>query len=487
MNPDLAVGSSVTHFVQSNPGLAQAVWSVTDVPSFTYYPLDANSGWIARPPAVVEQDLDALLTFAGDTQIVFQEIGYPTGFANGNIGASEELQREFVARIIPAMRARPKIRFWSLYGSRDVPQWFIDLILQSGDDPNLTEFVTTLGLVREDGSRKPAYRELLSQIEGDPCTLWTKHPDPVWEGFSMAADPCVIRDGDTYRMYFTGFLPQPDRSFIGMASSPDGLNWDWATPVDANTPVSIALDGRPGQWDQFLQSAHVMKVGNEFWMYYTGYVPAPGWFVNPFEIGLATSPDGINWTRVSNDPVFRLAPSGPDNGAMTSQTVVRWNEMFYMVYLGWEIDDQGGFADVRIRGATSHDGINWTRRAQPVFGTPSDELPWLDLALEPSLMQASDGVFYLFISCDNMDNMASPTSIAVLRSCHPFGPWEACPDPILIMTQPWEDNAIVAPHVMEDEGMLRMWYHGLTFNDAVTGERFRIGYAETNFDANPTR
>ncbi|MGV6814007.1 MAG: hypothetical protein ACWA5W_03240 [Phycisphaerales bacterium] len=321
-----------------------------------------------------------------------------------------------------------------------------------------------------------------------PCTLWTKHPDPVWEGLFMAADPSVIRDGDTYRMYFTGFLSEPDRSVIGIATSSDGINWDWATTTDDNNPISIALDGRPGQWDQYLETVHVMKVGDEFWMYYTGYIPNETILVSPYEIGLATSPDGINWTRVSDDPVYRLAQSGPDNGAMTSPAVVQWNGMFFMIYLGWQLDDQGGFVDFRIRGATSPDGINWTRREQPVFGPPSDELPWLDSAIEPTLLQASDGMFYLFITADDEENTSSPTSIALLRSCHPFGPWEACPsDPILTMTRPWEDAEIVAPSVMEDEGKLRMWYHGLTFNDSVTGERFRIGYAETNFDANPAR
>lgn len=330
-------------------------------------------------------------------------------------------------------------------------------------------------------------KDILPLVPGDHCALWSKHPDPVWEGFYMAADPCVIRDGNTYRMFFTGFLPEPDRSLIGMATSDDGINWDWATPTDENNPISIALDGRPGEWDQFLETAHVMKVGNEFWMYYTGYIPDPNRFVNPYEIGLATSTDGINWTRVSDEPVYRLAETGPDNGAMTSPAVVRWGGVFYMIYFGWEIDDQGSFADFRIRGATSPDGMTWTRRAEPVFGPPSDELPWLDVALEPTLMQASDGMFYLFITADDAENTASPSSIAVLRSCHPFGPWEACPDPIVTMTQPWEDDEIIAPYVMEDEGKLRMWYHGLTFNDPVTGERFSIGYAETNFTAHPAQ
>ena len=297
----------------------------------------------------------------------------------------------------------------------------------------------------------------------------------------MAADPTVIRDGDLYRMYFTGFLPDPERSLIGMATSEDGIHWDWATPTDPENPISIALDGRPGKWDQYLETAHIMKVQDEFWMYYTGYIPDANRFVSPYEIGLATSKDGINWSRASDEPVYRLAQSGPDNGAMTSPAVVQWNNMFYMIYLGWQLDDQGEFVDFRIRGATSPDGLTWTRRAQPVFGPPSNELPWLDSAVEPTIMQASDEMFYLFITADDAENTTSPSSIAVLRSCHPFGPWEACPNPLVTMTEPWESIEIIAPHVIEDDGKLRMWYHGLTLDDPDTGERFRIGYAETNF------
>ncbi|MEL7484923.1 MAG: hypothetical protein AAFN41_11305, partial [Planctomycetota bacterium] len=64
------------------------------------------------------------------------------------------------------------------------------------------------------------------------CGPWNALADPVWEGLFMAGDPSVIKTPDgTYVMHFTGFMPEPDRATIGVASSPDGINWDWAGPT----------------------------------------------------------------------------------------------------------------------------------------------------------------------------------------------------------------------------------------------------------------
>jgi beta-xylosidase len=247
--------------------------------------------------------------------------------------------------------------------------------------------------------------------------------------------------------------------------------------------MRLALDGRPGEWDTNMETAHVMRVGDEWWMFYAGCVTVPGRFVCPYEIGLAKSPDGVNWTRASDEPVLPLADAGPDSGAMTSPAVVEFEGEFYMIYLGWELDADGGFVDFRISGAVSEDpeGLVWTRHDEAVLRPPIEGASWIDGAVEPTLMRASDGLFYLYITADRSDDPDSPSNIAVLRSAHPFGPWEACPEPVVRMTEPWESEEVIAPHVMEDEGKLRMWYHGLTLDDPVQGEKFSVGYADVPF------
>lgn len=308
----------------------------------------------------------------------------------------------------------------------------------------------------------------------------------------MAADPCVVFDDASgrYLLYATGFLPEPDRSVIGVAASDDGIVWDWAAPVSSEEPVAIALEGRPGSWDAYVETVHTMRSpdGRQWWMFYTGYVPDPDRFVYPYEIGLAVSGDGVEWTRASDEPVLTLDPDGYDNGAMTSPAVVVHDvdgrSVLHMIYLGWRLNAAGELTGLRINGATSTDGLNWVRHGQPVLETPVEGAPWIEGASEPTLMAGDDGLYYLFVTADAEPGASAPggaltpTSIAVLKSDHPFGPWTACPTPLVTMTQPWESEEVVAPHVLQEGDRWRMWYHGFTLDDPVTAERFRIGHAE---------
>lgn len=317
---------------------------------------------------------------------------------------------------------------------------------------------------------------------GEVCQPWAPRTEPAFEGFFMAADPTVIEFAGLYHLYFTAYLPEPfERSVIAHAVSDDGVEWRWARETTEAQPVAVALDARAGEWDAWLETAFVMRRGDELWMFYTGYQPDPSRFVSPYEVGLARSTDGFDWERVSLEPVHGLSASGADNGAMTSPAVVVHEGVLHMVYLGWQLDETGGFVTFSINGATSVDGLAWTRRAGPVLSIPEGGLGWVDAAVEPSLRKLSNGRFYLFITGDDESNAQSPSSIGVLEASHPFGPWSLCGSPAVTMSQPWHDEEIIAPDVYEDDGVLRMYYHGLTFNDPATGERFRVGYAELPF------
>lgn len=354
--------------------------------------------------------------------------------------------------------------------------------------------ICSIALATCAGQDSPSQFSLSSTWPGPTgsCARWTKTPYPVWEGFYMAADPCVVYDeaNGRYLLYSTGFLPEPDRSVIGVANSADGIAWDWAAPTTPDAPVTVALEGRPGAWDAYVETVHVMRSLDDtrWWMFYTGYVPDPDRFVDPYEIGMAVSEDGIAWTRVSDTPVLTLDPAGFDNGAMTSPAVVvhevEGRPVLHMIYLGWHLDAAGELAGLRINGATSVDGLAWAGRGTPVLQTPIAAAPWIEGVSEPTLAADGHGRYCLFVTADAESGAMTPggpattTSIAVLRSNHPFGPWMACPTPLVTMTQTWESEEVVAPHVIMEQDRWRMWYHGFTLDDPVTGERFRIGHAE---------
>jgi predicted GH43/DUF377 family glycosyl hydrolase len=126
-------------------------------------------------------------------------------------------------------------------------------------------------------------------------------------------------------------------------------------------PVLAA--GEKGQWDEAgIERVAVIRLAQEDWrMWYacTGQRRC---------IGLATSKDGVHWTKYPGNPV--LEPTEPwEEGYLSPTSVLQVNGMFYLYYWG----PNHVFAD-RATGklpppkmkyiglATSDDGIHWTRR-----------------------------------------------------------------------------------------------------------------------------
>jgi predicted GH43/DUF377 family glycosyl hydrolase len=147
---------------------------------------------------------------------------------------------------------------------------------------------------------------------------------------------------------------------IGLATSIDGINWD----REGSNPV---LDkGAPGEWDDsWIESPSVVKVGGTYYMLYTG-VGTP----YRFGIGLATSPDGVAWTKFAGNPVFEHeAANAWENGLVYAPSLYHDGSQFIMFYVGV---NQITFLDAtRIGMATSPDCITWTRSPNnPVLDIP---------------------------------------------------------------------------------------------------------------------
>jgi predicted GH43/DUF377 family glycosyl hydrolase len=300
-----------------------------------------------------------------------------------------------------------------------------------------------------------------------------KRSNPVWEGIPVAGDPTVLRDGDTLRMYYTSlFLSDTlGKLVISGVKSTDGLSWEI---MDGSlTEESIALDYRPNEWDKYLETAEVIKSGNEILMYYSGYPVESqemGTVIGNGEIGLATSTDRITFSRLQSAPILaRGAQDAKDFNALFSPTVIFENGTYYMLYTGWCIDNCNA-PFIGLLGATSVDGIHWTKQQEPILFGNQVNLEWVGYTLaEADLVKGTDNKYYLFFSGEN--------GIGVARSDQPFGPWDVYPDPILVKELNWESNKIVAPSVIIENDKVRLWYMG------VVGEfeDFSIGYAEADF------
>ncbi len=303
-----------------------------------------------------------------------------------------------------------------------------------------------------------------------------KHPKPVWEGVFTAADPSVIRDGDTLRMYYSSLLVSPtEKLLIAGAKSRDGINWIPSNNVLGSE--SVALDINTNEWDNHLEAVTVLKQGNETWMYYCGYpeeADVAGTIVAEGEIGLAISSDNVNFTRTFSDPILTLGSiNSKDANALFSPTVIQEGNTYYMLYVGYCIENCSP-AFIGILGATSQDGKTWTKLTQPIISGTDFDLEWAQVIKEPALVKGPDGIFYLFISGDKF--------IGVARSNNILGPYEVYPDPILKIDYEWESTSVIAPSILIENDKVRMWYMGVIASG--TGADFAIGYAESDFPFN---
>jgi beta-1,2-mannobiose phosphorylase / 1,2-beta-oligomannan phosphorylase len=171
--------------------------------------------------------------------------------------------------------------------------------------------------------------------------------------------PVVLRQSDGYRMWYTG--QARGKSWIGMATSPDGKIWKRASDRPVLSPE------RP--WEQSaVMCPHVIYDESRkiYRMWYSG-----GEQYEPNAIGYATSPDGLTWTRHPDNPIFRPDPASPwERQRVTACQVIPDGDGFVMFYIGFRDVDH---AQIGI--ARSKDGITgWQRHpANPILRPGRDQ------------------------------------------------------------------------------------------------------------------
>lgn len=153
----------------------------------------------------------------------------------------------------------------------------------------------------------------------------------------------VYYDDGKYKMWYLNTY-NSGTGDIGYAESPDGISWNSLTSEAVFTP------GQTGSWDDHtVGPGAIIKENGVYKMYYIGWHSQ----YDNWHIGLATSSDGIHWQRYQN-PV--LSGSGIEAQLGVSD-VVKCGSVYYMYYAS-RTSDMG---NARLNVATSYDGINFTR------------------------------------------------------------------------------------------------------------------------------
>jgi beta-1,2-mannobiose phosphorylase / 1,2-beta-oligomannan phosphorylase len=193
--------------------------------------------------------------------------------------------------------------------------------------------------------------------------------------------PAVVLDGSGYKMYYTGDSADDWHQRIGLATSADGITWQkyYANPIIPSGP--------PGSWDCLSQyNSTVIHKGNLYYMWYVGNDS-----LRHNALGLATSPDGIQWTKYAGNPVFRGDSKLWDRDAVAAPAIVLVGNTFYMFYIGWT-----GPPTFSIGWAYSKDGISWTGSPSNPILQPSNG--WEGASLGNTCVVFRENKFLLYYS-----------------------------------------------------------------------------------------
>ncbi|MFI5253071.1 MAG: cohesin domain-containing protein [Bacteroidota bacterium] len=268
-----------------------------------------------------------------------------------------------------------------------------------------------------------------------------------------AYEPSVLFDSvqHIYKMWFISNTG--NQNCISYAISQDGLNWS----LYAGNPV--LLKGLPGDFDGYsISSPSVIFNGAAYTMYYTGNSSS---LIS--SIGMATSTDGINWTK-HNQPVLTGTLASWNSAFVSYPNVYFDGNKYYMWYTG----SNGSIS--RIGLATSPDGIAWTNDANNPVLTASLS-GWDSQDLTGSTVTKIGNTFYMFylgdstgVCCSqNMGYAFSNDGVHWLKSVN---------NPIF-KPQPnsWDDLSLGSVSVLDINDTLRLWY------SAEHGASWQTGYA----------
>jgi predicted GH43/DUF377 family glycosyl hydrolase len=208
--------------------------------------------------------------------------------------------------------------------------------------------VEHLTVLEEDGRFEAWYagegagirRWRIGYAESGDGVTWTRRGKPVldpgpwetWDSHFVVPAAVLREDGEFLMYYWGGDDPQDVRTWkVGLATSSDGLEW-------VKHPKNPIFQGRSGKWDMGILDMEIVKVDDVYYMLYQGsgpFLDEEGVYTDHTRLGLATSPDGVNWARAQDDPFFGNGAAGSWDADWTEGPVlVRSGDGWLMYYMG---------------------------------------------------------------------------------------------------------------------------------------------------------
>jgi hypothetical protein len=271
-----------------------------------------------------------------------------------------------------------------------------------------------------------------------------------WDGDRLGT-PSVLKDGDTYKMWYMGGNELEGDS-IGYADSPDGVNW-----FSPSTDPLISV-GSQNEWDGFgVTAPFVMKTSIGFQMWYVGRSA-----LDKKAIGIATSSDGLTWQKYTGNPILDSSSGSDDTFGFPS--ILQEDSNSYKMWYS-----EGG----RIWLATSSDSFTWTKYGSDPVLSSGPNGSWDEARVYAPLVITSQNGYEMWYTAESW---TSGPRIGYANSTDGINWTKSTSNPILVGdATTWDEDGIAYPSVILDgTTAYQMWYMGKNSN------QYAYGYATSN-------
>lgn len=219
-------------------------------------------------------------------------------------------------------------------------------------------------------------------------------------GTNLFVTSAVVAPDGTWMLYYYTLAGGSfmGRQTIGRATAP-GPRGPWRAD-----PEPVLTPGPAGAWDSDqVSSPHVVRTDAGYALYYDGLSGATS------RIGMATSTDGIHWTKYNDpattepryaagDPVLAEQPNAWDSARVIDPNVVRADDGWVMVYQSTPGPTKFGAGVAQLGYATSRDGVHWTRSAANPVLSSTDHPRWKGIYLITLVRRGPDYLLYFDVA-----------------------------------------------------------------------------------------
>ena len=231
--------------------------------------------------------------------------------------------------------------------------------------------------------------------------------------------------------------------------------------------VPVLEPGDPGAWDGGNRYPVALIIVDGTYHMYFNAQPEGSPLLGDYDIGHATSTDGVTWVTDPANPVLTRGADGEwDDSSLWGVGLIHDDSGFRMWY-------SGGDGDLlRVGYATSTDGSVWTKHAgNPVMdvGPPGS---FDDEGVVPSTVIFQGGSYRMWYMSSKNQAMGGEYDwrIGYAESADGLS-WNRHPNPVLDPGSGWDNWLVYSPSVFFDDSGYHMWYTG------NNGAHVSIGYA----------